>query len=185
MSEFKPWTDRTEATNTLWLRSVISDIIVKCMSDNTEENTQQLYKDLTGLLRMVGTCVRDGARYCVWDSYSASDDGLLWIFGSQGMQAKDDELEETVLDIAETLTVMAKTVKCDDYFGKDSNWFEFKDEIKGKIEYLCEVFRDTETAEIIEKLKGVELGDDDFDEYGNAKTPESETQDQNNDNNTN
>lgn len=177
MSEFKPWTDRTEATNTLWLRSVISDIIVKCMSDNTEENTQQLYKDLTGLLRMVGLCARDSARYGMWRSYSDSNDGLLRIYGSQGMRADGDELEETVLDVAETLTVMAKTVKCDSYFDKNSNWFEFRDEIKGKVEYLCGVFRDSEIAKIIEKLKDTELGEDDFDEDGNVKKPESEVQD--------
>lgn len=177
MSEFKPWTNDTEASNKLWLRSVTADIIVKCMSDNTEEKTQLLYKEFTGLLRMVGLCARDSARYGIWRSYSDSDNGLLWIYGSQGMRADGDDLEETVLDVAETLTVMAKTVKCDSYFDKDSNWFEFRDEIKGKVEYLCEVFHDSETAEIIEKLKDTELGEDDFDEYGNVKKPESEVQD--------
>lgn len=171
MAEFKPWNDQTEPCNTLWLRAVMTDIIVKCMSDCAEDNTQRLYKDFTGLLKMVGMCSRDAARYGVWHNYNDSDNGLVWLYTTTSYD--QSELDRTIMDMAETLTVMAKTVQCDGYFGDNSNWFDFRDEIKGKLEYICEVFDEAEISEIASKLESAELHDDDFDEDGNLKVSDS------------
>ena len=156
MSSYKPYNENPYITDIYYERSQEIDILTQCMS-NTEK-TMTLIDDLCSKIKLYEFAVRETARHNVYSWYKNSDNGTLEIPYNTSMSK--EEIIDTTYDIVEDLVLFTKAIKCDDYFDQNSNFFEIKSEIKGKLEYLREIFYDDEVNKITESLKDCEICDD-------------------------
>lgn len=172
IEKYKPYTDESVRSNEWYLKAIEIEIIVDCMSDNANVETQQLFKNIMSHLKMYEMCVRSMAQYNIYSWYNEEKDGVLCVYGGPE-RFFDEDIRRITYDIAKDLVMFSKLVKCDDYFKENSNYFEIKNEIEDKLEYIKDVYYDSELSNIMDELKDCELTDNDFDDFGNLKCSEN------------
>lgn len=166
--KYKPYTVTSEKTNNDFINQLEIEILVKCMSDNNDCDVKEIFDYIKGRLWMYRTCVEHSAEYCVYDWYKEDDDNILTIHGYRERYCANEIVDETN-DIVEELVLIAKLVNAGDYFDSESCFFELKNEIKEKLEYIRGVYFDNKLNEIIGEFEKFELTDDNFNEYGELK----------------
>lgn len=176
IEKYKPYSDESVKTNEWYLKAIEVEMIVDCMSDNPNVGVQQLFKDMMSHLKMYEMCARSQAQYNVYSWYNEENDGILCVYGGHERYF-DEDLNNITYDIAKDLVMFSKLVKCDDYFAENSNYFDLKHEIEDKLEYIKDVYYDSELSNIMDELKDCELTDDDFDDFGNLKCVEQKDED--------
>lgn len=166
IEKYKPYNNSSVRNNSFFIKSIEAEILVQCMSNNDDTSIRQLFDDFYSKLKIYESCVSTEVKYNTYASYKENEDGILEISGYHEKYSIED-VEYITYEIIEDLVLFAKVVKCDNYFADNSNFHDFKYEIKDKLEYIKSVYYDNELNCIINEFKDTELSDDDFDNDGN------------------
>jgi hypothetical protein len=168
VEKYKPYTPSSEETNDNFINQIEIEILVKCMSDNNDCDVKEIFNYIKGRLWMYRACVEHAAEYDIYRWYKEDEDNILTIYGYHE-QYCGHEIDDETNDIVEELVLTAKLVNAGDYFDSESHFFDLKNEIKDKLDYIRGVYFDNKLTDIMDEFKKYELTDDDFNEYGELK----------------
>lgn len=168
VEKYKPYGISSEKTNNDFINQIEIEILVKCMSDNSDCDVKQIFDYIKGRMWIYRSCVEHAAEYDVYRWYKEDEDNILTIYGYHEHYC-GHEIDDETNDIVEELVLIAKLVNAGDYFESESHFFDLKNEIKDKLDYIKGVYFDNKLNEIIDEFEKFELTDDDFNEYGELK----------------